>query len=200
MEWKRNYAKEKMAETKPSETALDKAEAEHVECLNEQLVVNQEVKAPENKITEERVVFQEEPIKEPMFVDSENKENLESIASNQSEVLSSEETPLDDDEEIESPRKTESFTWVALTFFLGIGLSCLLIALFSSFMYLGAGIFLLGLALFAFIFSLISFIRVYQNPNQYKNKALTKVLFFLSSISLIVGICYFLFVVAMYAL
>ena len=95
----------------------------------------------------------------------------------------------------EAKKKTEPLTWVSIILFLGIGISVGLITIFSSFLYLGTGIFLTGLVLVLFICSLISFIRVSRHPDRYKNKVLTRFMFALSMVCLTVVALYFLYVV-----
>lgn len=90
----------------------------------------------------------------------------------------------------EVERKTEPLTWVSLILFFGIGIAAGLIAIYSSFFYLGAGIFLAGLAIILFICALISFIRIHRHPERYKNKWLTKLVFLITILSLVAaGIC-----------
>ncbi|MNU64108.1 hypothetical protein D3C71_533780 [compost metagenome] len=96
----------------------------------------------------------------------------------------------------EVKKKTEPLTWVSLALFIGIGISIGLISIFSSFLYLGTGIFLGGLALVMFICSLISLIKVHRNPDRYKNKGLTKFMFTLSILCLVAVAIYLLSVVA----
>lgn len=106
------------------------------------------------------------------------------------------ELELKDVEDEKPARKTEPLTWVALAVFLGIGLAAILIYMYSSFTYLGTGIFLSGLALVFFILSLISFIRIKKHPERYKYKTFTTVIFFLSCLTFTVGVFYLLLTIA----
>ncbi len=99
--------------------------------------------------------------------------------------------------EEEPVRKTEPLTWVALILLVGIGISSGLIAMYSSFLYLGAGIFLTGLALLLTVFAFVSFFRVVRNRARYKNKGLTYFLFFVSIAALFVGAVYLIGVSAL---
>ena len=99
--------------------------------------------------------------------------------------------------EEEPVRKTEPLTWVALVLLVGIGISAGLISMYSSFLYLGAGIFLTGLALLLTVFAFISFVRVVRNRDRYKNKGLTYLLFFVSISALFVGAIYLMVVSAL---
>ncbi|MNJ83018.1 hypothetical protein D3C87_04320 [compost metagenome] len=96
----------------------------------------------------------------------------------------------------EVKKKTEPLTWVSLALLFGIGISIILISVFSSFLYLGTGIFLSGLILVMFICSLISFIRIHRHPDRYKNKEMTNILFFFFSTCLIIAVLYLLLTVA----
>ncbi len=94
----------------------------------------------------------------------------------------------------EVKKKTEPLTWVSLALLFGIGISIILISIFSSFLYLGTGAFIFGLVLVMFICSLISLIRVIRHPDRYKNKGLTNFIFALSATCLVVAALYFLYV------
>ena len=140
VEWKKNFGKEKTFESKQSEIALREELTTHQEELDQGLVVIPEVHTPEDKSRNESESIQIEAqkqlesIEKPKLIDSEKIRNPETIQQVEPELTS--EQPRD---EIKgAPKKTEPLTWVALTFVLGLGLSCLLIALFSSFMY-GSG-------------------------------------------------------------
>ncbi len=94
----------------------------------------------------------------------------------------------------EVKKKTEPLTWVSIGILIGMSISIALISVFSSFLYLGTGVFIFGLVLVVFICSLISYIRVRRHPDRYKNKGLTKFIFALSMICLTVAALYFIYV------
>jgi hypothetical protein len=98
--------------------------------------------------------------------------------------------PEKEEPETEIKQKTEPLTWVSLLLLAGIGISAGLIAIYSSFLYLGASIFLTGLALVFFVLITISFIRTRKYPERYKNKWLTTLLFYIGVFSLIIGAMY----------
>ncbi|WP_343634659.1 hypothetical protein [Fluviicola sp.] len=105
--------------------------------------------------------------------------------------------PSLEDPKEEPAKKTEPLTWVAFILLVGIGISAGLISMYSSFLYLGAGIFLTGLALLLTVFAFISFVRVVRNRDRYKNKGLTYLLFFISITALFVGAVYLIAVSAL---
>lgn len=184
IEWKRNLHEKH--ETKENESSREKVSLETSELRD----LAEEIKIPESD-----TIIPEIPLKEIKgnTLSSTEEEELKTPVGTR--CIASQQ---DLDQPIpEVKKKAEPLTWVSIILFLGIGISVGLITIFSSFLYLGTGIFITGLVLVLFICSLISFIRVSRHPDRYKNKGLTNFMFAFSVTCLIVAALYLLYVGAM---
>ncbi|WP_300664682.1 hypothetical protein [Fluviicola sp.] len=194
VEWKRNLEKKKTEENPERKFLLETTEL---------IDSSEEAKVPESVPVSEGIPLKEIDEKMVSSADEQGmKRTIEKqhIASRQEEShrkvdnlsIQSLDQPVS-----EVKKKTEPLTWVSMGIFIGMGISIGLISVFSSFLYLGTGIFITGLVLVLFICSLISFIRVSRHPDRYKNKGLTNFMFALSATCLIIAALYLLYVGAM---
>jgi len=186
LEWKKFHSKEKNESQKLNliesrDDSSDEPEIQLKSALSPTVDSTDLIPQKNEQVVDEIVS------NETSFKEIEESELVE-ITPQQTQEKRVPENPDEVVDEVE--QRTEPLTWVSLILFFGIGISAGLIAMYSSFLYLGAGIFLAGLAIILFICALISFIRIHRHPERYKNKWLTKLMFFITIFSLVAaGIC-----------
>nr|WP_294861683.1 hypothetical protein [uncultured Fluviicola sp.] len=191
IEWKKSYSKEKNEPDRLDLTDLKDDHSNEVEIESESTfhpVDSTNLNTRKNESVADEIIIPKavsEEISESEPVEIQNAQVQEkSVPESRDEIV----------DEVE--QKTEPLTIVSLLLFLGIGIAAGLIAMYSSFLYLGSSIFLTGLVLVFSILALISFIRVQQNPHHYKNKWLTSLMFIISTCTLVVALLYLLCVIA----
>jgi len=186
IEWKKFHSKEKTESEKLNLTELKDDSSNEPEIELNSILSSMDsigLIPPEN----EELALDELALNETPSAEIEESEPIEV----QNPQIQEKRVEQGQDEVVdEVERKTEPLTWVSLILFFGIGIAAGLIAMYSSFFYLGAGIFLAGLAIILFICAFISFIRIHRHPERYKNKWFTKLMFFITILSLVAaGIC-----------
>ncbi|WP_300664681.1 hypothetical protein [Fluviicola sp.] len=194
VEWKRNHQTEEKKSNLNNKILLENNFLPDEElrtskvCAAENEEKQDSVIVKASKPFEGRVITQKEKVFGPNIIQSDKRKALKESADN--EKITEDQLAIE-----EKPRKVEKFTWVALSF-LALGVSLLMVLSLIGFFSGPLVIAIMVLGLFVTIFSIVSVVRIRKNPDRYKAKWLTWILFGLST----VGIGALLFMVVYYLL